>query len=346
MSGDKTGKGKDMGELRLGAPVAGLASRTKITPEDVAMLRGEVFRDGVVTRGEAEALFALDTSCEDKCREWSSFFVEALTDFVVHQEVPSGYVSQDNADWLIRSISIDGKVETATELDLLIKVLETARSAPDRLAAFALNQVAIAVIDGEGPLVPHGATLTRGAVSQKDVALLRRILYAQGGGGNLGISRAEAEVLFDLNDKTAQADNHADWDHLFVGAIANHLMCVSGYMPPTREDALRVREWLDGDPQVNVGGFLGRMVSGGLSAVLEAYRRPDGIEAWHADKNARVEAANATAEAIDQTEAKWLVERIGRDGQLHRNEAALLSFLREESPDIHPDLKPLLDRVA
>ena len=58
-----------MGELIMSAPVAGLTSKNRIASEDVAMLRREVFADGVVTRGEAEALFALDqTSARTNAR--------------------------------------------------------------------------------------------------------------------------------------------------------------------------------------------------------------------------------------------------------------------------------------
>ena len=65
-----------MGELKS-APVAELASKNRITAEDVVMLRREVFGDGVVTRSEAEALFALDAIEGDKCAEWPDFFIEA-----------------------------------------------------------------------------------------------------------------------------------------------------------------------------------------------------------------------------------------------------------------------------
>lgn len=334
-----------MGELVLGAPVAGLTSRKRIVAEDVLMLRREVFRDGVVSRGEAESLFALDASCDDKCPEWSDFFVEAVTDYLVHQEKPAGHVSDDNAAWLIRAISTDGKVDTASELELLVRVLETARSAPDGLAAFALSQVSAAVIEGEGVLARRRGALTPGSIMEAEVELLRRILHAGGGEGSLGISRAEAEVLFDLNDRTAHADNHPSWDDLFVKALANHMMCASGYTPPTREEALSRERFLD-EGEAGIGQFFSRMVSGGLSGILSAYRREEGMEAWHAERNARLAAENEAAQGINGMEAEWLAARIGRDGLFHRNEAALLAFLRQESPDIHPLLRPLLERVA
>ena len=101
-----------MGELIMSAPVAGLTSKDRITAEDVVMLRREVFADGVVSRGEAEALFALDATATDKCQEWPVFFVEAIGDYIVHQEKPAGYISEDNAEWLVRAISRDGMVDS------------------------------------------------------------------------------------------------------------------------------------------------------------------------------------------------------------------------------------------
>ena len=52
------------------------------------------------------------------------------------------------------------------------------------------------------------------------------------------------------------------------------------------------------------------------------------------------------AEPVTQSEAKWLSERIGRDGVLHENEKALLVYLNEEAEHIDPLLQPLLDKVV
>lgn len=334
-----------MGELLLGAPVAGLASRNRITPDDVLMLRRDVFRDGVVTRGEAESLFALDASCADRCPQWHAFFVEAITDYIVHQEQPRGHVSPQNAEWLVRAISRDGIVDNASELELLVKVIESANSVPQNLSAFALRQVALAVTDNEGPLADGRSQFEKGVIGETEVAMMRRVLYAYGSDGNAGITRDEAEVLFDLNDRTISARNHPSWNDLFVKALANYLMCASGYVAPTREQALARDAFME-EADVNVGRFFSRMISGGLSGILSAYGRKDGIETYYAEKNGRMEVDGPSAERIDQIEAEWLVARIGRDGRLHENEKALLAFLREESRDIHPVLRPLLDQVA
>ncbi len=47
-----------------------------------------------------------------------------------------------------------------------------------------------------------------------------------------------------------------------------------------------------------------------------------------------------------QAEAGWLCERIGRDGRLTPNEAALVGYLKKESPKIHPDLQAAVERLA
>jgi hypothetical protein len=53
-----------------------------------------------------------------------------------------------------------------------------------------------------------------------------------------------------------------------------------------------------------------------------------------------------TNEAITEAEAGWLCERIGRDGRLTPNEAALVAYLKQESPAMHPDLQAAVDRLA
>ncbi len=68
-------------------------------------------------------------------------------------------------------------------------------------------------------------------------------------------------------------------------------------------------------------------------------------DAW-ARRNEALEASEQSANAIDSAECHWLVERIGRDGVLHENEKALISYLKQESPSLHASLQPLLDKVA
>ena len=51
-----------------------------ISAADVLHFRREVFRDGIVSQAEAEAVFALNDRAGETCPEWTEFFVEALVD--------------------------------------------------------------------------------------------------------------------------------------------------------------------------------------------------------------------------------------------------------------------------
>lgn len=312
-----------------------------IDAADVARLRAEIFPDGHVCRAEAERLLAMDGRAGSTCPEWTSFLVEAVTDHLVHQEVPAGYVSEANAEWLVAAAT---SARPATELEVLIAVLERARTSPASLSAHALGRVAEAVVDGVLRM-PDGRTLVPGVIGKAEVDLLRRILHAFGGGAGIGISREEAEVLFDLNDRTAGAANHPEWTELFVKAMANFVMCASGWTPPTREEALRHETFLD-DTSIDVAGFFRAMASAGAKGILDAYRAPSGLEEAWRSRNAERAGAAAQAEAIDAGEAAWLVERISRDGTVHDNEKALLAFIGRESPLVHPAIRDLIARVA
>jgi hypothetical protein len=333
-----------MDRQKASARVADIASSKSITPLDVLELRQLVFRDGVVAAQEAEALFRVDEACTERCAEWAEFFVEAITDYIVHQEKPAGYVSAKNADWLIGAISHDGKVDTMTELEILVRVLEKAKFSTERLVAFTLSQVKHAVVEGQGPLL-QGGQLVPGVIEKAEVDLLRRVLYAFGGDGNIAITRSEAEVLFEINDCVASARNDASWNDLFVKAIANFVMCASGYQAPTREEALRQENFLD-RADADIGGFMARMASTGGREMLAAYRLSVDIDAdWEA-RNQWDGVCRRRAERVDNVEARWLAERIGKDGRLQENELALVKFIKETSPSIHPELRPLFEKVA
>ena len=174
---------------------------------------------------------------------------------------------------------------------------------------------------------------------------IRRILFAFGGDGNIAVTRDEAEVLFDINDASATAENDPAWNDLFVKAIANFMMAASGYQAPSRQEALRREDWLDEPSARRLGGFFSRMAAGGLRGALNAYRQPDMEQAWAA-RNKSMEAAIKSAETISAEEAEWLARRMGRDGTFHENEKALLRFIRDEAPSIHPSLQSLITKAA
>ncbi len=179
-------------------------------------MRRVVYKDGGIDPSELDSIFALDEAAAQRDREWVHLIVEATVDFLVHQEAPRGYIDEANAKWLMDRISTDGQVKTDSELEVLIKVLEAAKSSPESLSAFALEQVKHAVINGGGPVAEHrkllvhdhedaplrteldprsmGGELTPGTIGAPEVAMLRRILYSFGGSGGVAMHNAPLDL--------------------------------------------------------------------------------------------------------------------------------------------------------
>ncbi|MEE9359757.1 MAG: hypothetical protein V3U85_04665 [Hyphomicrobium sp.] len=332
-----------MGSLKS-ISVDEIMKRGSIKDVDVLRFRAAFYHDDVISAEEAEALFAMNDACSVQDPSWVDFFIEAVTDHIIDQTEPEGYLTAENAEWLIAHITRDGKVKRKTEVDLLVNVLEKARWSPVSLVRFALEQVKAAVIEGEGPFRPDQSP-PKGQISESEVELVRRMLYAFGGDGNVAVTRAEAEVLFDINDATADAEPNPAWTDLFVKAVANVVMAASGQMVPTREEALRRERWLADRGELSPGAMLSAMVTTSLDAVRGAYHDQSPEERALARlEHQRIEII--TNEVITAAEAEWLCERIGRDGRLTPNETALVAYLKKESPNIHPELQATVDRLS
>jgi hypothetical protein len=329
-----------MSDEHLSSLAARIAASRRVSEDDVLAMRRIVYSSPIVSEQDAHLITMLDDQLVDAPPSWSTFLSELVCDYLVHQELPEGYVNEAKAQWLIQHISANGFLKSDTELELLINVMECARRVPHALTAFALAQVKIAVLDGEGPLA-HGGILQQGKITIGEVNLLRRILSAASGEAQIAISRHEAEVLFELHDATCDADNDPEWNTLFIQSIAQYLMSLSLHEPPTFEEALRREKWLmDQKESVNaqtLGGFFGRMFSGSLSAFQHSQS-----EANYLDRS----SATATAEKITQDEAVWLIDRIMQDGQVSMLERQLLAYIHQSKPPMQPTLENFIQQVA
>jgi hypothetical protein len=99
----------------------------RVTAQDVAWLRREVFAAGSVTREEADELFAVARADMNNAPEWKEFFVEMIARYVVRQTEPAGVVSEERAAWLLSRVDECRSLEA---LAALVNVLAEARSVP------------------------------------------------------------------------------------------------------------------------------------------------------------------------------------------------------------------------
>lgn len=284
-------------------------------------MRAEVWADGSVSAPEAEKLLEMNRSV-DPSAEWTNFFVEAISEFMLSQGEPRGYVTEDEATWLIRHVSQDGRVQTAAELELIVKLLEHADYAPASLRRFALSAIEQTVLTGEGPTrLSEGVP---GRIDDAEVALIRRLIFAPAGDGPAKVSAAEAEMLFRLKDATLGKDNSPEWKKLFVQGVANHLMAHQSYVPPSPAEELRREAPYQARP---FGHVLSRL--GGEVASPNEFH--DAVFGEKQDKAIHKFDAEVEADAqVTAGEADWLKRLYDQDSKRDELEQALLDFLAED----------------
>jgi len=329
-------------------PAAVIEAKGAISADDLLILRQSVFRDGVVSRAEAETIFRLDSNCIDKAGVWHEFYVDALTDYFVWKSKPPQYVSEEAAGFLIDHIARDGRIAGATALELLVNIVHWADAVPESLTVLMLQAVKDSVLTPDQ--AAYGRGRNAGVVTAADVLLVRRAIYAPAGEGSYTVSRREAEMIFDINNATVAADNDPAWQDLFVKAIANHLMFPrSAPKAVSAADYERREEWLEERRGVaRLLADVGRAAASFDVAEGWASWDPFGVRAA-AERKVREDMRTGEAlarEGIDEAEARWLLQRMAEDNTLHENERALLSFIRDNSANVHPLLAVLFDQVA
>lgn len=288
---------------------ASLQEGRALTPDDVLAVRRAVWPDGRVSDAEAGTVFALNRLVREPSAEWRDFFLEALTDYVVNQKAPRGYVDEANADWLIAEVDRDGEPVSRLKVELVVKVVERALNCPASLRSWALAQIEEAVVRGSR------------TVDADECRLLRRLVFAPGGEGALVVGQDEAEALWRLKDSCLQSDNAPEWKTLFVQAVGNHLMAYSSYKPLERDEASRLEAFVN-DSRSSVAGFFSRMRGANpLAEAAKMFRAEPGV-----DHEARL----AEAEAVTPDEQGWLDGRVNADGARDPYEEALLAFVEAE----------------
>lgn len=103
-------------------------------------------------------------------------------------------------------------------------------------SARALAVVRDGVITGEGPTTRGRVHFSR-SLDADDAAWCERILLAAVL-GDQPVSRAEAEVLFEISDAAAERSDEGRFDDLMAKAIVHHAAAASGLPVPARGVAL------------------------------------------------------------------------------------------------------------
>jgi hypothetical protein len=300
------------------------AADGQITSEELLALRRESWGDGIITRAEAEALFALNNALRHHSPDWCDAFVEAIGEFVLNAAPPRLQCSLEEAEWLIGQIDHDGVTESLVELETMVRIIERAENVPDRLKDYVLAQVEREALTGVGP-TRCGGELGAAHISTAECRIIRRVIFASGGHGPAAVTRHEAEMLFRLKDETLADENAAEWDDLFIDGVANFL---KGFVHPNAQvsnERKRELEAFIDDSRASVGRFMGR-VAHEAPQVMNHLGKVFGKR-----KSGPDYAALATAgEAVTDFENEWLEGMIAADDEVDDLESRLIARLAAE----------------
>ena len=271
----------------------------KISSEDIRELQQTSWEDGRVSQVEAETLFLVHDQMRGTSEEWSAYFIEAMTQYVVNGGEKPGEVGERRAKWLVGQITTQGQIAGMEELELVVQILEHASSVPGLLRDLAIRTIEQAACEGTGP-TREGLDGEPGHVTAEETNLLRRMVLARGSEKQSVVSQAEADALFRIKDATLGGANAADWPDVFVRGVGSFLQGFDGNDPL---EAAHVHEL---DAFMNTTGakirdFLNRTLHAGEAEVGEGTRD----QAW---MQAQIEAD----EKLDPLE-KALLVFIGQD---------------------------------
>jgi hypothetical protein len=180
--------------------------------------------------------------------------------------------------------------EHRSVVDIIAEVAMSKSDLP-LCSAAALALVCRGVITGEGPTVAGRVHFSR-AIDADDTALCAHILILAGRGGD-PVSRAEADVLFDIDAVGSERRDGGRFDDLFSKAVVHHVMSACGRDVPGREIALTLatpldawasaidikaetRSWLETHVRdMSAGGAAARAIAKAISG-RESPKPPDG----------------------------------------------------------------------
>ncbi|MBW8283905.1 MAG: hypothetical protein K0M55_09900 [Rhizobium sp.] len=223
-----------MSEFRLSFPACVVAGKTRMSAEDILLLRRYTFPEGVRTPDDVVTLMALNACCPEKCTEWGDYFVEQMTSFIVDGCYPIGSLDEINVEWIESVLFKDGVIEGELELAAALHILDVARHVPPSLKMLMLDQLRIALAEGRGAYAQKRAFRT--GIGADDVAYVQRILRGRLGRGAPLLSPAKLAILEAIDREASTGARHADWQ-FFIDAVLPQPR-------PARARPEPVRRWL------------------------------------------------------------------------------------------------------
>lgn len=316
-----------------------MCRRGSVKDTDVEILRKTVAGQPILDQSSIDDLFRIQALCHLQTPTWAEFYIETVTDYLVRERQPTGYLTLEQIRYLLERIERNDRLETKTEFSLILNLLDKARWAPERLVTAALQEIHVAIATGSGVL-RGGQDRASGEVTSQDIADIRRVLLAFGGDEGRPLTRTEAEILFTIDECLASPDEPGEWADLFTLAVANVMLAASGYRVPTREVALG---WISSCS--SEATIRDQALCAALSRIIAACERMSPEERSIARlERQRIEIV--TGEEAGEPDALWLAERLEQRFATAPHLALLLTTFRDNDVRLQPVLRNIVLRHA
>ncbi len=301
------------------------AADGQVTSQEILALRRQGWGDGIITREEAEALFAVNNALDKRDEDWCDFFVEAIGEFVLNGTPPRLQCDSEEAKWLIAQVDHDGVVESFVELETIVRIIERAENVASALKDYVIAQIENEVLSGTGP-TRHGGDLSATHISSAEVRILRRVIFASGGYGPAAVNRFEAEMLFRLKDATLAEENASEWEDLFLDGISNFLQGFAFKNAQLDHGRVLELQAFIADNKPNVGRFFRQMMH-------EAPNVANNIGKVFGKRDTGPSFAEqaAAGQEVTEFEQKWLDTMVESDGEIDELERRLIARVLKES---------------
>ena len=314
--------------------VENVCQRGSIRDGDVALLRQAIAPESALDEASIDDLFRIQALCHLQAPQWPEFFIECVTDYLIAEKDPAGYLTLDQVNYLLTRIERNGCLETKIEFDLILNLMDKARWAPSRLATIALTEIHQAVAAGAGVL-RGGQECASGEMKRQDLALINQVLTAFGGDECMPLTRPEADILFAIDECVTATLPNETWNVMFAAIVANIMLAASGYRVPPRDVALATLQSSPDAENTSQSAILERIVS--------AYQRltPEERAVGRLERQ-RIEIV--TGERIEEPGALWLSQhletRLGSSSALDD----LIQCLQSLDVRLHPILQNIVRR--
>ncbi len=207
-----------MCELRLAYPASILLDKSEMTRDDLDFVQDRILGGPPGERDEIAILLALEHSRSRKCAEWGPFFSDQMVRHVIAKVAEVGGKPGAVEDWIRHTFCRGGVIASRNEFRVVVAVTEILRDNCPELVFFALEQIHIAIAEGEGPLASRQSS-TRVSVSPETLIFVNRILAALG--SRAALTTDEVEALFHPARRSSVGAHRTAFDAIVADLVSD-----------------------------------------------------------------------------------------------------------------------------